>query len=81
MYCGGILAFPADFSSGISAIRTSLDYKWNPEIVKNPHFYAQKCQNSNFGMLFNKTDTTVASGMVENARNQLDSAKNGSKNH
>ena len=32
-------------------------------------------------MLFNKTDTTVASGMVENARNQLDSAKNGSKNH
>jgi hypothetical protein len=26
-------------------------------------------------VLFHKTDTTVASGMVENARNQLDSAK------
>jgi len=32
-------------------------------------------------VLFHKTDTTVASEMVENARNQLDSAKNGSKNH
>jgi hypothetical protein len=81
MYCGGILAFLADFSSGISAIMTSLDYKWNPELVKNTHFCAQKSQNSNFSVLFHKTDTTVASGMVENARNKLDSAKNGSKNH
>jgi len=35
----------------------------------------KSAKNSNFGMMFNKTDTTVASGMVENARNQLDSAK------
>ena len=81
MYCGGILAFPADLSSGISAIMTPLDYKWTPEFVKNTHFYAQKSQNSNFGVLFHKTDTTVVSGMVENARNKLDSAKNGLKNH
>jgi hypothetical protein len=34
MYCGGILAFPTDLSSEISAIKMSLDYKWTPEIVK-----------------------------------------------
>jgi hypothetical protein len=38
MYCGGILAFPADLSSRISAIRMSLDYKWNPELVKTHTF-------------------------------------------
>ena len=45
------------------------------------HFYAQKSQNNNFGVLFHKTDTTVTFGMVENARTKLDSAKNGSQNH
>ena len=81
MYCGGILAFPADLSSGISAIMTPLDYKWTPEIVKTHTFMLKRAKNSNFGVLFHKTDTTVASGMVENARNKLDSAKNGLKNH
>jgi len=42
MYCGGILAFPADLSSGISAIRTSLDYKWTPEIVKTRTFMLKR---------------------------------------
>jgi hypothetical protein len=34
IYCGGILAFPSTFSSRISTIKTSLNYKWTPEIVK-----------------------------------------------
>lgn len=34
IYCGGILAFPSTFSFRISTIRTSLNYKRTPEIVK-----------------------------------------------
>jgi hypothetical protein len=44
MYCGGILTFPADFSSGISAIKTSLDYKWTPEIVKTRTFMLKRAK-------------------------------------
>jgi hypothetical protein len=43
------------------------------------HFYAQKSQNSNFSVLFHKMDTTVASGMVENARKSLTRPKSGQK--
>jgi hypothetical protein len=34
IYCGGILAFSSTSSSRISTIRTYLNYKWTPEIVK-----------------------------------------------
>ena len=44
MYCGGILAFPADLSSGISAIMTPLDYKWTPEIVKTHTFMLKRAK-------------------------------------
>jgi hypothetical protein len=41
----------------------------------------KKAKNNNFGVLLHKSNTTIASGMVENARNELDMAKNGLKNH
>jgi hypothetical protein len=44
MYCGGILAFPADLSSRISAIRTPLDYKWSPKIVKTRIFMLKRAK-------------------------------------
>jgi len=44
MYYGGILAFLTDLSSGISAIRTSLDYKWTPEIVKTRTFMLKRAK-------------------------------------
>jgi hypothetical protein len=44
MYCGGILAFSANLSSGISAIKMSLDYKWTPEIVKTCTFMLKRAK-------------------------------------
>ena len=44
MYCGGILAFPIDLSSGISAIMMPLDYKWTPEIVKTRTFMLKRAK-------------------------------------
>ena len=54
MYCGGILAFPADLSSGISAFRTSLNYKWTPKIVKRRIFMLKRAKTVTLACCFTK---------------------------
>jgi hypothetical protein len=79
MYCGGILAFPADLSSGISAIRTSLDYKWTPEIVKTRTFMLKRAKTVTSVCCFTKRTPRLRPEWLKMLGTNLTRPKNGSK--
>jgi len=81
IYCGRVLALPTIFYSKTSAIKMYFNYKQTLKIVKTHTLMLKKAKNNNFDVLLHKSNTTIVSGMVENARNELDMAKNGLKNH
>jgi len=80
MYCGGILAFPADLSSGISAIRTSLDYKWTPKIVKTRTFMLKRAKTVNSACRFTKWTPWLRPEWLKMLGTILTRPKTGQKN-